>query len=492
MVETQTTSSIPVTSQAGSDQDQQIGKQLVNQLYAMLRTCCLYDIDNDSFISRFDSFREELNRAFEIVDTADIRSVDGYLFFGEERLRVDLDGYLAAKYLQELFDRLNTSGFEFVRGIKEETLLKFFEIMSRYSQRDDAGNQQEISSLLDNNKLPGFALVPLTTLQSSIDNPKTIKEKKSLAKQCFFGAINKVGDIVSHAAADRPVPVSKVKRTVHALVDQLLSDETYLMELTALKDFDDYTFVHSVNVSIYAITVGLRIGLLRPQLAELGFAAIFHDIGKTRIPRDLLNKPGKLNSSDWDQMHKHPIYGVKLIGNSMALDSYSARAMLTAFEHHKNLDGSGYPYIDRTCELNLYSRIVAICDFFDAITSRRQYQSKEIGLETAFSEMMKLSASKFDPLLVKVFLNMIGFYPAGTLLLLETGELAIVISTNPENIERPRVRIIANASGLLDKPVTVELTDLSDGQDFKRNVLRSVNPEKYGIHIEDFIIADDE
>jgi HD-GYP domain-containing protein (c-di-GMP phosphodiesterase class II) len=491
MVETQTTNTIPATTQTETSQEQQVGKKLASQLYVMLRTCSLYDFDNDSFSSRFEAFRKELNRAFRLVDTADIRSVDGYLFFGEERLRVDLDGYLAARHLQELFDQLDISGFEFVRGIKDETLLDFFKIMSRYSQKDDSGHQQEMRELLGSLKLPGFSLVPVTTLQSSLESPRSIKEEKSLAKQCFFGAINKVGDIVSHAAANRPVPVSKVKRTVHALVDQLLSDETYLMELTALKDFDDYTFVHSVNVSIYAIAMGLRLGLPRPQLAELGFAAIFHDIGKTRIPRDLLNKPGRLNSSDWELLREHPIHGVKLIGNSMTLDTYSARAMLVAFEHHKNLDGSGYPYIDRTCELNFYSRIVAICDFFDAITSRRRYKSEDVGIETAFSEMMKLSASKFDPLLIKVFLNLIGFYPAGTLLLLDTGELAIAISTNPEQIARPRVKIIANTLGLLDKSFVVELADRSEENNFKRNVLRSVNPKKYGIHIEDFILAEE-
>ncbi len=491
MVEADAIKTAPIEIKSGAQQEQLVGKQLVTQLYVMLRTSCLYDFDNDSFRSRFAAFRDELHSALKLTDTVEIRSVDGYLFFGDVRLRVDLDGYLAARYLQELFDYLKISGFEFLRGITDDTLLKFFGIMSQYTQRDDKEHREQMRQLLGGDNLPCFSLVPVTTLQSSLEDPKTIKEKKALAKQCFFGAINKVGEIVSHATADRPLPVSKVKRTVQILVDQLLSDETYLMELTALKDFDDYTFAHSVNVSIYAVAVGLRLGMPRPQLAELGFAAIFHDIGKTRISKDLLNKPGKLNSSDWEQMHEHPVHGVKLIGNSMTLDGYSARAMLVAFEHHKNLDGSGYPYIDRTCELNLYSRIVAICDFFDAITSRRRYQSNDVGKETAFSEMMRLSASKFDPLLVKVFLNMIGFYPAGTLLLLDTGELAIVISTNPEHIARPRVRIIANTSGLLDQPFVVELIDHSGEHDFKRNVLRSVSPEKYGIRISDFILAEE-
>jgi HD-GYP domain-containing protein (c-di-GMP phosphodiesterase class II) len=278
---------------------------------------------------------------------------------------------------------------------------------------------------------------------------------------------------------------------IHSLVDQILSDETYLLELTALKQFDDYTFVHSVDVSIYAITVGLRMGFTRPMLAELGFAAMFHDIGKTKIPVDLLNKPSGLQSADWELMHEHPVIGAKLIGKSMSLDRYTARAILVAFEHHKNLDGTGYPYVNRTEKVNLYSRIVAICDFFDAITSGRKYQKNKIRFDEAVAEMLKHSGTKFDQLLLKIFVNVMGVYPTGTLLLLDTDELAIVVSNNPEYISRPRVRLIANKDGPLITPRIADLTARDqDTTRYLRNVSRVVDPDRYNIDISRFVLAE--
>jgi HD-GYP domain-containing protein (c-di-GMP phosphodiesterase class II) len=481
-----------LNSAVSRDRLQDIGKRLVNQLYVMLRTCRIYDQENENYTRQFGLLKERLAAAFNFTPSVTVRSVDGYIFFGEERLRLDVDGYLGSRYLQELFESAEISGFEFESIVPDSTLTKFFEIIASLPTTDESEQENSLSVAVESADLSGFRLVPVTTLESSIKKPTTTREKRLLAKRSFFGAINTVSEIVTQVSATKPVPMSRVKRMVHSLVDQILGDETYLLELTALKDFDDYTFVHSVNVSIYAMTMGLRLGLQRPELAELGFAAIFHDVGKLKIPKDLLNKPSKLDSSDWKQMHEHPTHGVKILGNSMPLDNHVARAMLVAFEHHKNLDGSGYPYVDRKSELNLHSRIVAICDFFDAITSGRKYQSDDVTVDWAFNELLKLSGSKYDKVLVKVFLNMIGVYPCGTLLLLNTGELALVIANNPEHLARPRVRIVADFTGLLESPRAVELAEpAADGDGFAKEIISVVDPDKYGICVAEFILSED-
>ncbi|MBU1318285.1 MAG: HD domain-containing protein [candidate division Zixibacteria bacterium] len=466
-----------------------LGHDLVKQLYIMLRTCRIYEATNENYTRQLEKFGGYLAHAFERYDHVTLHLSDGYLFFNDERLRTDLDGYLIVKYLQETFSLYCCAGFRFENGTEESELSALFSILARLNPVEDQDNRTILLEEMKREMLINVSLIESDEQKSQAGKPKTIAEKRKLARKNFFGAISAVGEIVGQASPEKPIAVSKLKRVVHALVDQLLSDETYLLELTALKNFDDYTFVHSVDVCIYAVTTGMRLGFSRPMLAEIGFAAMFHDIGKTKIPVDLLNKPSKLEGSDWDQLRAHPIHGVRILGDSMTLDSNTARAMLVSFEHHKNLDGSGYPYINRTSPINLYSKIVGICDFFDAITADRKYQKDKVGFDRAINEVVRLSGTKFDPLLVKVFITMLGVYPTGTLLLLSSGQLAIVISNNPEDIFRPKVRIIADTRGLLAEPIVADLTDFDEANDtYVRSVEHPVDPNKYKIDISQFIL----
>lgn len=468
-----------------------MGRELVNRLHVMLRTCRIHSPDNESFKQQLQKFNDGLVEAFKSVDHVALTAAEGYLFLNEERIRTSLDNYLAAKNLQETFSSYKIAGFRFDDRISMSTLNRLFTLLSELRPVENSEDSVDLDERVSEISLPSFSLIPLMRLSTSRSKVRTIREKKRLARRSFVGAISAVGEIVSQSASNTPVRVSKVKRVVHSLVDQILNDETYLIELTALKDFDDYTFVHSVSVCIYSIALGFRLGFTRPMLAEIGFAAMFHDIGKTKLPVDLLNKPSKLQGPDWDIVHEHPVLGAKMLGQTMNLDKYTARAILVSFEHHKNLDGSGYPYINRTEKVNLFSRIVAICDYFDAITSHRKYQKVKGSLDEAVKEILKHSGTKFDPPLVKAFVNVIGVYPAGSLLLLDTNELAIVISNDPANIFRPRVRVIADKTGRLPEPRVVDLSARElDSDKFRRNVVRVVDPQKYSIDISRFVLAD--
>jgi HD-GYP domain-containing protein (c-di-GMP phosphodiesterase class II) len=199
---------------------------------------------------------------------------------------------------------------------------------------------------------------------------------RQFAQRTFFNAIGNLKTVMTAIGNSRPVSLSRTTRVIHSIVDQVLSDESYLLELTALKDFDEYTFVHSTNVCIYSICLGANLNLTKAELATLGFAALFHDVGKTKLPLQVLNKPSDFTENEWEQMRKHPTYGLLSIAKSMPFDDESCRAMLVAFEHHANLDGSGYPSVDFKRNINLYSKVVAICDVFDAIRDRRNMFSK--------------------------------------------------------------------------------------------------------------------
>lgn len=260
------------------------------------------------------------------------------------------------------------------------------------------------------------------------------------------------------------------------------------MELTAIKDFDDYTYAHSTNVCVYALTVGVRLGLDRPRLSQLGMTALFHDLGKIKLPADLIRKPDAFDENDWVQMQLHPMLGAKTILRNLKFDAHAARAARGAMEHHINSDFTGYPQLrlDKRPP-NLFSKIITIVDTFDALTSGRVYIKKKIEADEVFKKMRFQMQVKFDPFLLKIFNDIIGVYPAGSLVLLSSNEIAMILTNNETDKARPLVKIIGDRDGLFAKPTWA---NLASEEHRHRRVIRIIDPERYGIDIKNFILED--
>jgi len=467
---------------------QALGRDLVTQLYVCLKTASFYDISNENFKKQLTKLADFLDIAFESKKEITVTSVEGYLFFNEQRLKINLNGYLAAKYTQQQFDKLKVSGLAFKKPVSDDELTAVIPAITGSSHGQNGADR--LNAALAAKNVRNISFIPAQHLVSEVDEPSEREERQN-AKQTFFKAINVVQEMLTAPSKGRQISLIKAKRVIHSLVDNIMKNESYLLELAALKSYDKYTFQHSVNVSIFSVALGLRLGLDKSPLAELGFAALFHDFGKTRIPLDLLNKPDNLNSNDWSLMQEHPVYGAKVIAQSFAMDRYTGRAILVAFEHHKNLDGTGYPYINRTEEINLYSRIVSLCDVFDAMTSGRAYFKETVPIDRVILQMIKQAGVKFDPYLLKILINIIGIYPSGSLLLLDTGELALVVRNDPEDIFRPEVKIIADQSGKKSPAPKTGLSSFDKAHNrYFRNVVHLVDPSKYGIDISEYILED--
>jgi HD-GYP domain-containing protein (c-di-GMP phosphodiesterase class II) len=226
----------------------------------------------------------------------------------------------------------------------------------------------------------------------------------------------------------------------------------------------------------------------RPRLSQLGFSALFHDIGKIKLPSDLVRKPDAFDENDWVQMQRHPLLGAKTILRNMKLDTHTARAARAAFEHHICNEFQGYPVLRyKNRKINLFSRIVAIADSFDALCSGRVYLAGAGSPDEALRKMHFQMKTKFDPFLLRLFTNVIGVYPAGSLVLLSSEEIALVLTANESDRARPYVMIVGNREGLLPSP---EWIDLSLPQHHDRKILRYINPQQYGLNIKDFVLKD--
>jgi len=408
------------------------------------------------------------------------------LLVGRILARFEDKGLSGAADVLHQWELLGLGGVRLASDLSNDTAARFFKSMSALKPSDNS-----LETAAAQLKSLGLEQVELLSTQQVQDDTPRVSEHerqrfRQLARGVFSQAMSTVQEVAAGVRYGQDINVAKTKRVVHSLIDHIVRDEQSLIELTSIRDYDDYTFAHSTNVAVYALTLGVRLGLDRARLSQLGFAALFHDIGKIKLPQDLIRKPEAFDENDWLQMQRHPLLGAKTILRNMKLDIHTARAARVAFEHHINTDFTGYPslhYIRRTP--NLFSRIVAIADTFDALTSGRVYIKKQMSADVVMKKMRYQMTAKFDTLLLKVFNDIIGIYPAGSLVLLTTDEIALILTNNDAEPLRPYVKIVGNRNGLLSEPLWA---DLRQPEFEDRKIVRMVDPERYGLNVRDFIL----
>jgi HD-GYP domain-containing protein (c-di-GMP phosphodiesterase class II) len=265
-----------------------------------------------------------------------------------------------------------------------------------------------------------------------------------------------------------------------------------MITMTTLRDYDEYTFTHSVNVCIFSVLIGDRLGLTKQQLYELGLGALFHDLGKSRIDPDIINKPGGLDEEEWFELQQHPTEGLLSLFHFHGFSDIPYRQMLMAYEHHMRLDLAGYPKNRRPRKPSLFSRIVAVADSFDAGTSIRSYQYQPNPPDLVLAEMRDNPKRGQDPILVKALINATGVYPIGTLVILDSMEMGVVSGVNkdPNKLHQPVVKVISDALGVpLPEPKTLDLS-VSDPETGAppRSIIKTTDPEKYGVKVSDYLL----
>ena len=251
-------------------------------------------------------------------------------------------------------------------------------------------------------------------------------------------AVAVVRDIMAGYSFSDVIDVEHVKTVVNRIVDELLSNDDILYNLTEIKTVDDYTFKHSVSVCILSIITGIGLGFDTAQLRELGLGAILHDIGKLCIPREILKKPSQLTVEEFEEIKKHTILGYELLKKSGQLNRVSS---YIALGHHERYDGSGYPYRLKSEEIQIYARIVAVADVYDALTSDRVYR-KKLKPHEVYEYITSMGLHHFDPVVVENFVRFVTVYPEGSGVLLNTRERAIVVKHNRKMPTRPLVRVV--------------------------------------------------
>src|SRR2546426_9903094 len=349
------------------------GRSLAMQLCVVLKTARIHAVGNVAFHGPLVSFIETVEQLHTAEGEFKLQAVGDFLYINQSRLKLDGSSYASYQYLIDEFRNRGLSGFAFNGKVTPPEVKKFVRLFLDVDVKAEDPYEGFSAALL---KLSVEHLVPLRTVvpQTGAINVEEARDSRKVAKRTFYRAIEATKTVMLSGRDKKPIDLRKAKRAVQSIVDLILNEEFSLIGLTAIKNHDEYTFQHCVNVSILSISLGQRLGLNKKMLGELGVAAMLHDLGKASIPAWVLNKPGKLTQEEWKLMLDHPIQGVKMIARMRGLNELALRSMIVAYEHHINYDKSGSPSLKGHMEQCLFSRIVAIADCFDAMTAPRAYQ----------------------------------------------------------------------------------------------------------------------
>jgi HD-GYP domain-containing protein (c-di-GMP phosphodiesterase class II) len=450
-------------------------QQLVNtaktafqQMATLIRNAQLYPPAHPSLLSSAEQLLLTLEEVFAKRKEAVFYFIAGELFF--ETFSVPIEEPLAV--LIEGFIQRDIGGVQFRTGLGRGELVSLAYLMTR--DRSALTAQGGIGALLVREGVNHITVQAVLPIEA-----KAKEQQKKTGKrpsEVFLDAIDTVREIVHSAHAGKVVNVRKIQATVHTMVDNIVDNRDAMIGLTSIKLYDEYTFAHSVNVSMLCIAQGAFLAFDRPQIAALGLAGMLHDIGKVNIPLDIINKPDALTDAEWEVMKRHPIEGALIL---TGMSGVSPLAIVSSFEHHLHHDSKGYPQVGGFGRLHPFSQIVAIADAYDALTSVRVYYNIPKPPDEAVRILLKKRGTNFNPMLVKAFVNMVGIFPIGTLVRLNTGEAGLVMHQTGDLL-RPKVLLLRTFDGTETEEVS--LLEMETGR-YKRSILGSLDPQSMNVNI---------
>jgi HD-GYP domain-containing protein (c-di-GMP phosphodiesterase class II) len=498
-------------SEARDILDQQmvmLGIQLVTQLNVLIKTSRIYERTNSALDKPVEAMLT-LIKTMAHDQPVTLRLQNYFLFLGDSHLKVNAQQMAVATSIIDALNDLKIGGITFSLTVESKDLREFAalfvsldpdnktidDIRKEITARGIVGIELEEQRQLHVRTATEFAGgtgsgstkgtgsgTPGNTGSDGTGSADQKAQRKMNAKNGYAKVAGSVGTLTQSSREGGSISFKQAKRAIQNIIDLMVDDETAVLGLTTLRCHDQYTHHHSVNVSLLSMALGNRVGYPKVDLADLGLASLFHDVGKCAISLDILNKPGEFTSEEWEIMRTHPTEGVLALIKMRGLSDVPARMAAASFEHHMNYDFSGYPKLAAPWTQSLSSRIVTIADCYDAMTSSRVYRREPMSPSKALNLMLSKSGKSFDAVLLKLFVNCVGIIPIGSLVMLETNELAVVLkpAIDKSQAERPFVKIITDPQGNpIDDGREVDLTEKNETGDFRHEIIRLIDNTEY-------------
>lgn len=462
------------------------GPAILGALYNGVKTLKLYPAENEAVHRALAELDTQAARLFDREGGLSIWVAGNYLFLNDLQVKLGLADYAPLAALRENFRAHGIGRIDVQPRIRSEEWVAF---LSALGEAPVPGHPplEGLRGRLDAAGVRNIQVGPPSPLFEGHEGPETVEA----ARRTYAYSVKVAKEMMSGLVLGKAIGARRAQRAVLRVVDQVLQDRASMLGMLTLRDYDDHSLIHAVNVSILSVALGDHLGFSKSHLFELGFAALFHDIGKVLIPISVLNKEGWLNEEEWRLVSQHPDFGLLMLFNVEGFEEPPYRAMLAAYEHHMKTDLSGYPRVIRRRRQGLFARIIALTESYDAAISRYSKQFLPCSPDEAIRQLRDSESGAYDRVLVRAFVNMMGIYPVATLVILDTGEMAVVVapSPNPRAIHRPMVRIVAGPDGerLADGPIR-DLTEVDPetGRP-RRTIARSTDPQRYGVRVSDFV-----
>jgi HD-GYP domain-containing protein (c-di-GMP phosphodiesterase class II) len=463
------------------------GRTLLLAFYTALRSLKLYPLENTAVQNALEDLDSVVRRLLDLEGELEIRMAGDFIFVNATRLRVELDNYASFSHILAMFRAFDIGALRIRPGIEKREWQVFLSVLLRLADRGPSDEPlEELHDRLEEGKVAHLEL------ERPLPEGGSTEQSRHAAKQVYAQGVAVTKDVIGSVRMGRSARLKRVKRAVQLVVDQVLNNETSMLGLTAIRDYDEYTFTHSMNVCIISVALGKKLGLSKVQLCDLGMTALLHDVGKARVPTAILNKAGKLDEDEWKVIQAHPWFGALTLFSMRAYEEIPYRSILVAHEHHMKMDLSGYPKVVRPRTLGIFSRIVSVADAFDAATTRRVYQTIPVEPDEVLREMWENPKRGQDKVLVKALINLVGVYPIGTCIILDTFEVAVVAgaSVDRQQLNRPIVRIALDAEGgPVPLPgIEVNLSEKDESGAYRRSIVKVTNPDRFGITVGDYFV----
>lgn len=429
-------------------------KQIPFAITAILQGLRLYPAEHPQIQKQLDNSVATLVAQLEEQEKLTIGLIDGTLLINDIPCLEEIPA------LQELARHL------------ERQQLQIIEIFPNIDCRQLLIFCQELPQILggdfpDRLENSGITAIRATKLEEELEGAEAI----------YKAALEAVEEICNDVRLGRIPSSRKAIKTVKGMVKTILDEPYALLALSMLKDYDNYTFCHSVNVAVVAMSVGKACGLSHQELYELGLGGLLHDLGKMTIDHQIVAKPGKLSDTEIVAMKQHPVNGAKIVAD---MEQMSANIVDIVNSHHLHYDRTGYPVDTCDRQVTPLADMAGIADTYDAMTTMRCYQRPRSPRQ-ALERMEKLSGSQLHPEYLQKFLDYLGPYPVGTLVRLKNGSIGLVCDQNRREPGSLTLKIIYDFEGRLHaEPPVVHLPD-------DKKIVAEVDPALKGVKLEDYL-----
>jgi putative nucleotidyltransferase with HDIG domain len=441
-----------------------IAEELLRRLAAVLRSAQLYSTGHPIIGRNLDSFSAAIQLLHSLQPSVVVGLIGEQIIVDEAPFKADVLGGLGKRLQQIGVERITID-----RGVTLDEIRSFVEAVTAADAARQGGGLEGAFPAL-----PHIRVGRVSVDESTV----TMQGDMASLKRLYADAVEAAAAVWESAQTEGRPDLTVARTVIDGLAQAVAHNRSGLLALTTLKNYDNYTFTHMVNVSILTMGQARALGVDGALLREFGLAALMHDLGKVRTPPEVLNKAEKLTDAEFVIMKRHTVDGAEILRKTPDVPTL---APVVAFEHHLRLDGTGYPEGAFRTELNLGTMLCSIADVFDAMRSQRRYQ-RAFPTDRILEVLKQKDGRQFDQHLVRRFVQLIGIYPVGTLVKLNTGEIAVVVKVHAADPNRPQVRVLIGRDGQrLDLPYETSLWENAEDADRPASVVAPVDPADLGI-----------